>query len=189
MTEIGHLCGKPLSICEYVIQALGGVWHPEHFTCACCHLSLIHEDFFEHDAEPYCTECHLSLFATCFSNNFGARCGGCHQPILGDFITVTDKPWHEQCFRCHECSQNLYGRNFCAKDGLLYCESHQQNFTSLICASCSQPIAGRCINAMGKRFHLQHFVCTYCLRPLNTGTFKERASKPYCSACFRQLFS
>ncbi|VDK30782.1 unnamed protein product [Dibothriocephalus latus] len=86
------------------------------------------------------------------------------------------------------CSANLAGRDFCTKDGLLYCESHQQDATSLICASCSQPISGRCINAMGKRFHLQHFVCTYCLRQLNTGTFKERASKPYCSTCFRQLF-
>ncbi|BHF72157.1 Transforming growth factor beta-1-induced transcript 1 protein [Sparganum proliferum] len=231
-------CGQP--VIGKVIQALGGVWHPEHFTCACCRTSLIHEDFFEHDSEPYCTECHLSLFApkcaycgeaivdrcleamgvfwhpdhffcqschipftdsttaheqsgkvycqSCFSNNFGARCGGCQQPITGDYITVSDSPWHEQCFRCHECSRNLSGRSFFTKEGLLYCEAHQNNFTSPICASCSQPISGRCINAMGKRFHLQHFVCTYCLRQLNTGTFKERASKPYCSSCFRQLF-
>ncbi len=54
-------CNQP--VIGKVITALGGVWHPEHFACAYCQVNVVNDFFYEHDGSPYCTECHLSLFA------------------------------------------------------------------------------------------------------------------------------
>uniref|UniRef100_A0A493TKV6 LIM zinc-binding domain-containing protein n=1 Tax=Anas platyrhynchos platyrhynchos TaxID=8840 RepID=A0A493TKV6_ANAPP len=48
------------------------------------------------------------------------------------------------------------------------------------CGGCGEPIAGRCVTAMAQRFHPEHFVCAFCLRPLAKGTFQEQEGKPYC---------
>ncbi|KAG8146186.1 hypothetical protein E2320_012560 [Naja naja] len=53
---------------------------------------------------------------------------------------------------------------------------------------CQKPITGRCITAMAKKFHPEHFVCAFCLKQLNKGTFKEQNDKPYCQNCFLKLF-
>uniref|UniRef100_A0A8B9BV11 LIM zinc-binding domain-containing protein n=1 Tax=Anser brachyrhynchus TaxID=132585 RepID=A0A8B9BV11_9AVES len=55
--------------------------------------------------------------------------------------------------------------------GQPYCERH------------FHPIAGRCVTAMAQRFHPEHFVCAFCLRPLAKGTFQEQEGKPYCQPC------
>lgn len=41
---------------------------------------------------------------------------------------------------------------------------------------------------MFKKFHPEHFVCSYCLKQLKKGTFKEQGDKPYCHGCFERLF-
>ncbi|VDL60975.1 unnamed protein product [Hymenolepis diminuta] len=232
-------CNQP--VVGKVITALGGVWHPEHFNCSYCGKNVVEEYFYEHEGAPYCTECHLSLFApkcafcgeaivdrcleamgyywhpdhffcqechmpfvdnatahehqgkvfcpNCYYSKFAERCGGCRKPITDAYITALDQPWHEECFKCKDCGLNLKGRNFFPENGYLYCELHHRRNSGMVCAACGEPIVGsRCINAMGNRYHLQHFVCTYCLRQLSTGTFKERLGKPYCDPCFRQLF-
>uniref|UniRef100_A0A3P8VCN0 LIM zinc-binding domain-containing protein n=1 Tax=Cynoglossus semilaevis TaxID=244447 RepID=A0A3P8VCN0_CYNSE len=51
-----------------------------------------------------------------------------------------------------------------------------------------QPILGRCITAMGAKFHPHHLVCHFCLKPLSKGCFKEQENKPYCHPCFIKLF-
>uniref|UniRef100_A0A8C6XT13 LIM zinc-binding domain-containing protein n=1 Tax=Naja naja TaxID=35670 RepID=A0A8C6XT13_NAJNA len=51
---------------------------------------------------------------------------------------------------------------------------------SSLCSGCEKPITGRCITAMGRKFHPEHFVCAFCLKQLNKGTFKEQNEKPYC---------
>jgi len=57
-----------------------------------------------------------------------------------------------------------------------------------ICAMCRQQITGRCITAMFRKFHPECFVCSFCLKQLNKGTFKEQGDKPYCHQCFDRLF-
>lgn len=49
-------------------------------------------------------------------------------------------------------------------------------------------VLGRCITAMFRKFHPEHFVCAFCLKQLNKGTFKEQNDKPYCHGCFDKLF-
>ena len=56
------------------------------------------------------------------------------------------------------------------------------------CAACDKPISGRRITAMFRKFHPEHFVCSFCLKELNKGSFKENRDKPYCHGCFDRLF-
>ena len=87
-----------------------------------------------------------------------------------------------------ECHLSFDGSGFYELNGAMYCERHFLAHRGMICASCGQPISGRCVTAMYKKYHPHHFVCTFCLQPLNRGTFKEQSEKPYCHACFEKLF-
>jgi len=55
--------------------------------------------------------------------------------------------------------------------------------------SISMFLCGRCITAMGRKYHVEHFICSYCTRQLQNGTFKEYQNKPYCHPCFVKLFA
>ena len=87
-----------------------------------------------------------------------------------------------------DCRQPFQGGSFFDHEGLPYCETHYHAKRGSLCAGCSKPITGRCITAMFKKFHPDHFVCTYCLKQLNKGTFKEQNDKPYCHVCFEKVY-
>lgn len=91
------------------------------------------------------------------------------------------------CF-LQECHLLFDGSAFYELNGAMYCERHFLAHRGMPCAACGQPISGRCVTAMYKKYHPDHFVCTFCLQPLNRGTFKEQNEKPYCHACFEKLF-
>ncbi|KAA0192861.1 Leupaxin [Fasciolopsis buskii] len=172
-------CGE--AILEKCIVALSRTWHPEHFFCYGCQRAFndsvtVHE----HEDKVYCPPCYL--------DRFGTRCQGCNQPITDSYITALNAPWHRNCFACQECAKPLSGSNFHDVDGYPLCEAHYYTRRGLICSTCTKPITGRCVNALGKRYHPLHFVCAYCLQPLQSGTFKEHTNKPYCHQCFLQLF-
>lgn len=87
-----------------------------------------------------------------------------------------------------DCRQPFQGGSFFDHEGLPYCETHYHAKRGSLCAGCSKPISGRCITAMFRKFHPEHFVCAFCLKQLNKGTFKEQNDKPYCHICFEKLF-
>uniref|UniRef100_A0A1A9WHH7 LIM zinc-binding domain-containing protein n=1 Tax=Glossina brevipalpis TaxID=37001 RepID=A0A1A9WHH7_9MUSC len=88
----------------------------------------------------------------------------------------------------YDCRQPFQGGSFFDHEGLPYCETHYHAKRGSLCAGCSKPITGRCITAMFKKFHPEHFVCAFCLKQLNKGTFKEQNDKPYCHTCFEKIF-
>ncbi len=66
-------CGK--SISGNILTAMGKKWHPDHFVCKQCGITLEHVAFFEKDGNPYC---HLD-----YHELFSPRCGHCETPIEG----------------------------------------------------------------------------------------------------------
>ena len=90
----------------------------------------------------------------------GSLCAGCHKPITGNELMLSAPPL------------DIY-RNLSVTWACL-------NFPFIL--------SGRCITAMFRKFHPEHFVCSYCLKQLKKGTFKEQADKPYCHGCFDRLF-
>ena len=72
--------------------------------------------------------------------------------------------YHAYHFTCTKCNCDL---DHTARDvgGKLYCLPCHDKMEIPICATCRRPIEGRCVNAMGKQFHPEHFVCVACERP------------------------
>lgn len=87
-----------------------------------------------------------------------------------------------------ECFTPFVHGSFFEHEGQPYCEAHYHERRGSLCSGCQKPITGRCITAMAKKFHPEHFVCAFCLKQLNKGTFKEQNDKPYCQNCFLKLF-
>ncbi|KAH9489866.1 hypothetical protein Btru_051782, partial [Bulinus truncatus] len=171
-------CNGP--IVDKCITALEKMWHPEHFFCAQCGRLFGEEDFHEKNGKAYCREDYFQMFAP--------KCGGCAQPIMDNYISALNRQWHPECFVCWECRATFGVGSFFDYEGLPYCETHYHAKKGSLCASCEKPITGRCITAMFRKFHPEHFVCAFCLKQLNKGTFKEQNDKPYCHPCFVKLF-
>ncbi|XP_076005853.1 paxillin-like [Genypterus blacodes] len=174
-----HYCNGP--ILDRVVTALDKTWHPEHFFCAQCGAFFGPEGFHEKDGKAFCRKDYFDMFAP--------KCGGCARAILENYISALNSLWHPECFVCRECFTPFINGSFFEHDGQPYCESHYHERRGSLCSGCQKPITGRCITAMGKKFHPEHFVCAFCLKQLNKGTFKEQNEKPYCQGCFVKLFS
>ncbi|XP_053558033.1 paxillin isoform X4 [Bombina bombina] len=173
-----YYCNGP--ILDKVVTALDRTWHPEHFFCAQCGAFFGPEGFHERDGKAYCRKDYFDMFAP--------KCGGCTQAILENYISALNTLWHPECFVCRECFTPFINGSFFEHDGQPYCEVHYHERRGSLCSGCQKPITGRCITAMGKKFHPEHFVCAFCLKQLNKGTFKEQNDKPYCQNCFVKLF-
>ncbi|XP_041914911.1 paxillin a isoform X2 [Alosa sapidissima] len=174
-----HYCNGP--ILDKVVTALDRTWHPEHFFCAQCGAFFGPEGFHEKDGKAYCRKDYFDMFAP--------KCGGCARAILENYISALNSLWHPECFVCRECFTPFINGSFFEHEGQPYCEAHYHERRGSLCSGCQKPITGRCITAMGKKFHPEHFVCAFCLKQLNKGTFKEQNDKPYCQGCFIKLFS
>ncbi|XP_021487462.1 paxillin isoform X1 [Meriones unguiculatus] len=173
-----YYCNGP--ILDKVVTALDRTWHPEHFFCAQCGAFFGPEGFHEKDGKAYCRKDYFDMFAP--------KCGGCARAILENYISALNTLWHPECFVCRECFTPFVNGSFFEHDGQPYCEVHYHERRGSLCSGCQKPITGRCITAMAKKFHPEHFVCAFCLKQLNKGTFKEQNDKPYCQSCFLKLF-
>ncbi|CAB1321802.1 unnamed protein product [Coregonus sp. 'balchen'] len=172
-----HYCNGP--ILDKVVTALDRTWHPEHFFCAQCGSFFGPEGFHEKDGKAYCRKDYFDMFAP--------KCGGCARAILENYISALNSLWHPECFVCRECFTPFVNGSFFEHDGQPYCEVHYHERRGSLCSGCQKPITGRCITAMAKKFHPEHFVCAFCLKQLNKGTFKEQNDKPYCQGCFNSV--
>ncbi|XP_039186350.1 transforming growth factor beta-1-induced transcript 1 protein [Crotalus tigris] len=171
-------CNEP--ILDKMVTALDKNWHPEHFCCVQCGRPFGEEGFHEKDGKQYCRQDFYELFST--------RCQGCSQAILENYISALNALWHPECFVCRECYTPFMNGSFFEHSGRPFCEIHYHKQRGSLCSGCEKPITGRCITAMGRKFHPEHFVCAFCLKQLNKGTFKEQNEKPYCHPCFIKLF-
>ncbi|XP_030377365.1 paxillin isoform X2 [Scaptodrosophila lebanonensis] len=168
------------AILDKCVTALDKTWHTEHFFCAQCGQQFGEDGFHERDGKPYCRNDYFEMFAP--------KCNGCNRAIMENYISALNSQWHPDCFVCRDCRQPFQGGSFFDHEGLPYCETHYHAKRGSLCAGCSKPITGRCITAMFKKFHPEHFVCAFCLKQLNKGTFKEQKDKPYCHTCFEKIF-
>jgi paxillin len=172
-------CGKP--VVDRAITALGKSWHVEHFICTQCLKPFPGGTFFERDGRPYCESDFFALFAP--------KCAGCSEPIKGDCINALGSQWHPEHFACSHCGKSFIGGTFFEFNGRPYCETHYYQQSGSLCAGCGKPITGRCVNALDKKWHPEHFVCAFCMNPLAGGSFTEHKSKAYCKECHGKLFS
>ncbi|XP_034035697.1 leupaxin isoform X1 [Thalassophryne amazonica] len=167
-------------ILQNILTALDQNWHPEHFFCACCGCLFGPEGFHEKDGKPYCRKDFYHLFAP--------KCSGCGESVMEKYLTAANGTWHPECFVCADCLKPFTDGCFMELDGRPLCSLHFHSRQGTLCAGCGEPITSRCISALNRKFHPEHFVCAFCLRQLSQGIFTEQKGKPYCSACYNKLF-
>jgi len=171
-------CDEPIT--GRCVTALNRKWHLEHFICAQCLGPFPGGTFFERDGRPYCDNC--------FHNAFSSRCGGCNQAIKGECINALGQQWHPEHFVCNYCQKSVGSGSFYEYGGKPYCEIHYHQQTGSLCAGCGKAVTGRVINALDKKWHPEHFVCSFCMHPLAGGAFTENGGKAYCKECHGKLF-
>ncbi|KNC53105.1 leupaxin [Thecamonas trahens ATCC 50062] len=57
-----------------------------------------------------------------------------------------------------------------------------------VCAGCQMNIFGSVLEAMGSKWHVEHFTCTTCSTQLKTETFLVKDNRPYCGTCHDRMF-
>lgn len=116
-------------------------------------------------------------------------CNACDKPIVGQVITALGRTWHPEHFTCAHCNQELGTRNFFERDARPYCEPDYHNLFSPRCAYCNGPILDKCVTALEKTWHTEHFFCAQCGQQFGEDGFHERDGKPYCRADYFDMFA
>jgi len=172
-------CDKP--VLDRCITALGKKWHVDHFICTQCLKPFQGGNFYERDGRPYC---ELDFYGA-----FAPKCASCNEAIRGDCINALGSQWHPEHFACAYCQKSFSGGSFFEYGGKPYCETHYHQQTGSQCSGCGKPITGRCVNALNKRWHPEHFVCAFCMESLAGGSFTEQNGKAYCKSCHSKLWN
>ncbi|KAI7685937.1 Paxillin [Sarcoptes scabiei] len=176
-------CNKPIK--GKPVFAMGKEWHPECFVCSypSCGRILSPDDFEQHEGKPYC-KYH-------FGEMFLPKCFACKKPIKDKVVSALGKTWHPECFACVQCGVPLDLNAFREKDGLPYCEADYHALFSPKCAACEAPIVEKCLTALNKTWHPEHFTCAHCNKPMSDDPdgYHEHESKGYCRPCYIELFA
>jgi paxillin len=162
-------------------------WHPEHFTCAQCKLSLHNQPFIIIQDKAYCRTDYLRLM--------GFTCGRCGNVIEEEsYLIIKEKKYHANCKLCEVCGDTLIGKEYFDLRGQHICVEHNEVIAHqdmlLTCNSCKHYIlSGPTIQTDTKSYHGQHFKCYVCKVPLyNMDTqelseFIEKNGQVYCEDC------
>jgi paxillin len=150
-------CEKPVK--DRCVNALGKAWHPEHFFCSQCGKPFGANGYLEHDNRAFCEDDYYALW--------GMKCHGCNRPLMSETTSALGKNWHPECFVCAKCKIPFPKGAFFPFEQMPYCELHYHEKKGTLCPQCNKPIVGRCITAMKKKWHPEHFNCSYCKNGLS----------------------
>ncbi|RXN11561.1 LIM and senescent cell antigen-like-containing domain 1 isoform X3 [Labeo rohita] len=186
-------CKSGFAPAEKIVNSNGELYHEQCFVCAQCFQQFPEGLFYEFEGRKYCEHDFQMLFAPC--------CHQCGEFIIGRVIKAMNNSWHPDCFCCDICQAVLAdvgfvknaGRKELTADarelkGELYCLPCHDKMGVPICGACRRPIEGRVVNAMGKQWHVEHFVCAKCEKPFLGHRHYERKGLAYCETHYNQLF-
>ncbi|KII66885.1 Paxillin 1 [Thelohanellus kitauei] len=173
------MCGG--FIYDEMISVNGKHFHPEHFTCNNCSKSLKDNQYFTRESYFYCGEC--------FGKKWGEKCTKCGKTITGNFVKALGGTWHSDCFTCKTCKKTFTGGVFRTFENNAYCELHYHEKRGSICFNCEKPIVGEFVSVGDRKFHPDHFKCSYCKKKLTETTYVEFNEKVYCPSCVDTLVS
>uniref|UniRef100_A0A672KBN3 LIM and senescent cell antigen-like-containing domain protein 1 n=1 Tax=Sinocyclocheilus grahami TaxID=75366 RepID=A0A672KBN3_SINGR len=181
-------CVPPIPTGEFiigrVIKAMNNSWHPDCFCCDICQAVLADVGFVKNAGRHLCRPCHNREKARGLGKYI---CQKCHAIIEEQPLIFKNDPYHPDHFNCSNCSKELTADARELK-GELYCLPCHDKMGVPICGACRRPIEGRVVNAMGKQWHVEHFVCAKCEKPFLGHRHYERKGLAYCETHYNQLF-
>ncbi|EFB18322.1 hypothetical protein PANDA_017564 [Ailuropoda melanoleuca] len=114
-------------------------------------------------------------------------CQRCHLVIDEQPLMFKNDAYHPDHFSCTHCGKELTAEARELK-GELYCLPCHDKMGVPICGACRRPIEGRVVNALGKQWHVEHFVCAKCEKPFLGHRHYEKKGLAYCETHYNQLF-
>jgi hypothetical protein len=178
-------CGKCRQfIIGRVIKALNNSWHPNCFNCQLCQRPLADQGFIKNNGRALCHDCNVLEKAASVGRYV---CQKCKDFIDETPLKIKGEPYHAYHFNCHNCGVELRPDARQVKDDL-YCLKCHDKMGIPICGACRRPIEERIVTALGKHFHVDHFVCARCERPFLGKRHYERKGLAYCEQHYYQLF-
>ena len=101
---------------------------------------------------------------------------------------------HFNCTSCN-CELDSTAREVKSRPGFaandmneLYCLRCHDKMGIPICGACRRPIEERVVTALGKHWHVEHFVCAKCEKPFLGHRHYEKRGLAYCETHYHQLF-
>uniref|UniRef100_A0AAR2IS75 LIM domain-containing protein n=1 Tax=Pygocentrus nattereri TaxID=42514 RepID=A0AAR2IS75_PYGNA len=167
-----------------VIKAMNNSWHPNCFCCDICQAVLADVGFAKNAGRHLCRPCHNRERACSLGKYI---CQKCHAIIDEQPLVFKSDPYHPDHFSCSNCGKELTADARELKNEL-YCLPCHDKMGVPICGACRRPIEGRVVNAMGKQWHVEHFVCARCEKPFLGHRHYERKGQAYCETHYNQLF-
>lgn len=188
-------CGKCGEfIVGRVIKAMNASWHPKCFTCEMCHKELADLGFVKNQGRALCHECNDKVKAR---SEGKYMCQKCRSVIDGEPLRFRGEVYHPYHFNCTGCNKELTSSAIEVKTrpgytanelNELYCLRCHFKMGIPICGACRRPIEERVVTALGKHWHVEHFVCAKCEKPFLGNRHYERKGLAYCETHYHQLF-
>jgi len=97
------------------LSAMGALFHVECWCCTKCRKQLGYGDYFEHESNPWCQNCHETSFLPV--------CKKCNQSISGQYTEAFGIKYHPQHFECVGCSRVLEGGIYFPKNNQPWCQA------------------------------------------------------------------
>jgi len=116
-------------------------------------------------------------------------CAVTGEQIRGPFILALGKTFAPDAFVCAATGVSLQDVGFVEEGGQLFCESYYEANMAPICAACGNAIKNDCVNAMGKTFHPECFVCFHYKTPIGTEGFHIEDGNVYSTKAWTELFT
>ena len=112
-------------------------------------------------------------------------CCVCAGTLVGTYLLALEKTWHQECLKCVFCASTFPDLSFVHQDGNVYCnqECVEDSLPQIHCGACSARILSteESIEAIGKRWHMDCFVCAVCSKPFEGLQFIAVGGSPTCS--------
>ncbi|KAF5405940.1 LIM zinc finger domain containing 1 [Paragonimus heterotremus] len=170
-----YKCGE--FIMTKVIKAMQRSWHPECLVCEECNIPLVATGLQKFRGKPLCRPC-FSKLADQHAGQF--ICQSCRSPVSSnEMLHFKSDIYHAYHFKCHQCDSEL-GPDARERGGDLLCLRCFDRMGIPICAACRRPVEERIVWALGKAWHVEHFVCHQCEAPFMGARFYEWHGHAYC---------
>lgn len=168
-----------------VIKALNNSWHPNCFNCQLCERPLADQGFIKNNGRALCHDCNVLEKEASSGKYICTKCKSyIDEPVP---LKFRGEPYHAYHFNCNSCGVELRNDARQVKESL-YCLKCHDKMGIPICGGCRRPIEERVVTALGKHWHVDHFVCSKCERPFLGKRHYERNGLAYCEQHFYAMF-
>ncbi|KAK6111709.1 Uncharacterized protein BM_BM3366 [Brugia malayi] len=168
-----------------VIKAMNANWHPQCFRCELCNKELADIGFLRNCGRALCRECNEREKEAGRGRYVCHKCKGIIED--GGHIKYHGDSFHPYHFKCKCCGVELE-TNSREVGGELYCLRCHDTMGIPICGACHRPIEERVVTALGKNWHVEHFVCAVCEKPFLGHRHYEKKGLAYCEQHYHKLY-